>query len=445
MTQQIIDIGANANDGTGEPLRQAFQAVNDNFSNIWAAGPVDSQVVISNNVVSTNVTNLDLILAGNGIGNVTVASTLVPSIDSVYDLGNVNAQFDSVWARYYHGNGAYLTGINRGGSGGNVYFRQTPPLNPNIGDIWIDSDTAVQYLYFNDNTANIWAEMEAYQSFGGSTAEGNGTPGGSNTQIQFNNQGSFGGSANLVYDSSVNQLQLNGGLQINGAISTPDYANVSINVEGTYGGSTNYQWVFDNLGRLVIPTASSPESATILANSAGLKLQNNSGNVIISASLDYTWVLTSTGSLRLPAGDVISTPVTPGFSNHTQKSIRGAIDTVFGNPLPSYTSVLNQTETIYTATNANVTATRMTLRVQYGDAPIDGIEMCDIVMAKEHGSNANVSSSISNRLRTNSTLGYANISVELDVGGNLIVLLTNSSNGDEYYTYSATEFIHTNG
>ena len=116
MTQQIIDTGLVANDGTGESLRNAFTAVNNNFANVWAAGPVDTQVIIYSNVVSTNVTNLDLRLAGNGIGTITVESTVVPSIDRVYDLGTPAKQYDSVYAQYYFGNGAFLTGI----SGGNA-------------------------------------------------------------------------------------------------------------------------------------------------------------------------------------------------------------------------------------------------------------------------------------------------------------------------------------
>jgi len=398
MTQQIIDIGAVANDGTGEPLRQAFQAVNDNFANVWAYGPVDSQVVISNNVISTNVTNLDLILAGNGIGTVTVASTLIPNIDSVYDLGSTSKQFDSVWARYYHGNGVYLTGIERGGSGGNVYFSATPPLNPNFGDIWIDSDTAVQYLYFNDNTGNIWAEMEAYQSFSSGISSGNGVPGGSNAQIQFNSNGSFGASANLVYNTAVNQLQLNGDLSING---------------------------------------------TVLANSANLTLQNDSGNVVVVAN-GNTWTFTSSATLELPPASVESTPSDPGFANQTQKSIRGAIETVAGNPVASYSSTLNQTANIWTATNEYVTSARMTLRIQYGAGPVTGMEMCDVILAKEWGTNANVSSVISNRIRTNNSLGYANVMVDLDLSDNLIVTVTNSTGASEYYSYSVTEFNVTN-
>lgn len=35
MTQQIIDIGDSANDGTGDPLRTAFEKINDNFTQLY--------------------------------------------------------------------------------------------------------------------------------------------------------------------------------------------------------------------------------------------------------------------------------------------------------------------------------------------------------------------------------------------------------------------------
>jgi hypothetical protein len=111
MTQQIIDVGANANDGTGEPLREAFTAVNDNFTQIWTAGPVGSQVKISGNIVTTTVTNLGLTLAGNGIGNIQANSTIVPGTSGVYDLGSIDRPFQYIYGDYLVGNGALLTGI----------------------------------------------------------------------------------------------------------------------------------------------------------------------------------------------------------------------------------------------------------------------------------------------------------------------------------------------
>jgi hypothetical protein len=172
MTQQIINTGAVANDGTGESLRAAFDAVNNNFSQIWAAGPVSSNVVIRGNIVTVLGYNNNLTISGNGIGNIQANSTMVPAQDGVYDLGAVNRRFSSVHGQYFYGNGRFLTGISGGGSGGGqVTFSNSAPLVANIGDIWIEADTAVQYIYFNDNTSNQWAEMEAYQSFSAGAAD----------------------------------------------------------------------------------------------------------------------------------------------------------------------------------------------------------------------------------------------------------------------------------
>lgn len=43
-----------------------------------------------------------------------------------------------------------------------------------------------------------------------STASGGGTPGGSNTQIQYNNSGAFAGSSNLIWDNSAQKLSVGG-------------------------------------------------------------------------------------------------------------------------------------------------------------------------------------------------------------------------------------------
>ena len=61
---------------------------------------------------------------------------------------------------------------------------------------------------------------------------GNGTPGGSNTQLQFNNNGSFGGIANVTYDGSnislgsISTVKIQGGLN-NEIISTDGAGNLS--------------------------------------------------------------------------------------------------------------------------------------------------------------------------------------------------------------------------
>jgi hypothetical protein len=82
--QIIIDIGAVANDGTGDPLRTAFGYVNNNFSNVWASGVTTSNIQFDGNKILTTNTNGNLVLAPNGIGKVQANVDIVP-----------NAKYDS--------------------------------------------------------------------------------------------------------------------------------------------------------------------------------------------------------------------------------------------------------------------------------------------------------------------------------------------------------------
>jgi hypothetical protein len=49
--------------------------------------------------------------------------------------------------------------------GGKVTVSGSPPNEPKQGDYWIDSDTAVQYIYFNDGDSTQWAEMESQYNY----------------------------------------------------------------------------------------------------------------------------------------------------------------------------------------------------------------------------------------------------------------------------------------
>jgi hypothetical protein len=129
MTQYTIDIGAVPDDGQGDPLRTSFNYTNLNFDQIFAAGPVLSNVAIANNTIRTINSNGDLILAPNGIGRIQLKTSLVPSFDNVYELGSPTARFNTIYigtgglnipsisvtgnitANYFIGNGSLLTGI----------------------------------------------------------------------------------------------------------------------------------------------------------------------------------------------------------------------------------------------------------------------------------------------------------------------------------------------
>lgn len=157
MTQQIIDIGAAANDGTGENLRSAFNAVNENFTEVYAAGPVDSNVQIANNTISITELNGNLILQGNGIGNVVTNNNMRPNIDAVFDIGNPSFRYDTVYATYFVGNGSLLTGISGGSGNGTAIANGTSNVAVvgSNGNVSIGINGTGNVAVFTSTGANI--------------------------------------------------------------------------------------------------------------------------------------------------------------------------------------------------------------------------------------------------------------------------------------------------
>ena len=106
-TQQYINYGAEPNDGTGDPLRDAFIKVDENFSNLWASGPVASNITITNNTIAVSDTNGNLVLSPNGIGIIQTKNNIIPSIGNVYSLGSSSLYYRSA---YLGPGGVYSTG-----------------------------------------------------------------------------------------------------------------------------------------------------------------------------------------------------------------------------------------------------------------------------------------------------------------------------------------------
>jgi hypothetical protein len=95
--QQIINYGASANDGTGDPLRTAFIKTDDNFDSIWAAGPVGSNVVINGNTVRVVSLNGNLTLQANGVGSIQTSSSMLPRLGNTFDLGSADSRYRSLY------------------------------------------------------------------------------------------------------------------------------------------------------------------------------------------------------------------------------------------------------------------------------------------------------------------------------------------------------------
>ena len=93
--QQIIDVVP-----PGDPLDVAFEKTNVNFDQIFASGPVGSNIQIANNTIRTTNTNGNLILAPNGIGNVVSNVNIVPNTANLRNLGSPTQRWATIYTQY---------------------------------------------------------------------------------------------------------------------------------------------------------------------------------------------------------------------------------------------------------------------------------------------------------------------------------------------------------
>ena len=106
MAKQDINIGSSANDGTGDPLRTAFDKVNDNFTELYAATGAGSgqNISISGQKIISDNSNGNIQLDPNGTGEIEFlgSSTHGDSIKAQFGAG------DDLEI-YHDGSNSYIT------------------------------------------------------------------------------------------------------------------------------------------------------------------------------------------------------------------------------------------------------------------------------------------------------------------------------------------------
>jgi hypothetical protein len=86
MAKKIINVGTSVNKGNGDPLRTAFQKINDNFDELYSATTLDLDSIGSNMVPTTD--------GGFALGSATKQWSDVYVRDFIY-LGNARLQADA--------------------------------------------------------------------------------------------------------------------------------------------------------------------------------------------------------------------------------------------------------------------------------------------------------------------------------------------------------------
>jgi hypothetical protein len=168
-------------------------------------------------------------------------------------------------------------------------------------------------------------------SFTGTTlnaAGGGGTPGGANTQIQFNDSSSFGGDADLTWNSTTNVLGVTG--------------DVNLSDGGTY--TTTLQTITPTADRTIsLPDATG--TVALVAGSSGQVVYNNAG-ALAGGNLGYN---TTTGAFGYINGTGTITQATNKATGVTLNTPSGQI-TLNGAALAADTTVS------FTLTNSSITA-----------------------------------------------------------------------------------------
>ena len=141
-------------------------------------------------------------------------------------------------------------------------------LNANIANVSISGGSAGYYLQTDGVGTLTWA----------AGAGGGGSPGGSNTQIQFNDAGSFGGNSGLTFNKTTGLLSITGnvtGGNINtaGMISTTGNANIgnAINVTGNVVGTGSVN-SFGDLVNNATFNINATRSLNLIGNSAVMRV-----------------------------------------------------------------------------------------------------------------------------------------------------------------------------
>jgi len=207
--------------------------------------------------------------------------------------GDVTAG-NSVTANYFLGNGAFLTGIVSGA--GNTTVSNTAPVSAQQGDVWIQANTGIQYIYFTSGGNSQWAEMEAAISISNSTG---GDYGDSNVAAYLaSGTGNIVPAANITY-SLGNSTRQWANLWVSGNTIYIGGTPVGIsNGQLTVSGNTVVSEGSTSAGN--IQTTGNVTGGNVIANYIYGDISNTSGGnqaVLTLLSSNTAFNITTTGAI----------------------------------------------------------------------------------------------------------------------------------------------------
>ena len=151
MAKQIINIGASANDGTGDPLRNAFDKANDNFTEVYLAlGNANNPIDLFDNNGA-----LDLLGKPNKVSFLYDTEALLQAVSASTYHGSIGHAHDTGALYYAHANWNKVLTDTSGGA----VLNYVDPLNTFVYSANILNDEVDGYvLGTSANGSYSWVE-----------------------------------------------------------------------------------------------------------------------------------------------------------------------------------------------------------------------------------------------------------------------------------------------
>lgn len=347
-----------------------------------AGGYIDGSIGLKYyNGNSTTVANILTVVGNADVGNLNSSASINGTNCNI--IGNINAGNANlgnvVTANYFIGNGSLLTGIDssqisNGNSNVKVSANSNVTVsvsgNSNIITITGTSVIIAGSLTSNNNVsfngANISlgnvTNLEIYGGNNGQflqtdgtgnltwvtgTGSGNGTTGGSNTQIQYNDAGLFGGSLGFTFNKTSNLFSTPGNINVTGTvvgnvqgpIVNLAYGIENVNLLSAQSGTYN----FDLISNAIRYTTSNA-SANVTLNMRGNSTVTANTLIGNGQSISATYVLQNGNNTFTVSGVQIDN------SPQTIKWVGGSTPVSFSNAINAFTFTIIKTATTPTYT-----------------------------------------------------------------------------------------------
>lgn len=343
MARQGINIGSSANDGTGDPLRTAFDKINDNFVELYGTdndiNTLDANLNVNTFAITTGVTNGDITVTPNGTGNIKLGAvkfkgTSISSDDStiinineglvVDGTASVSGALSSSTSLAL-ATGATVTGIDNGALGSSATLLATQGAIKT----YVDAQVTAQDLDFtadDSTTLSIDLDSESLQFSGGTGI----TTAGTGNTVTFAIDGTvatLAGSQTLtnkvLTNPTINAATMTGAIAIDG-VTIDDNAikanasNADLELDGSGTGHTKILANATVVGTLNTADIATTGTHTITGqlDAEGVRIKDNTittnasnANLELSANgsgvVDVKKAMTTVG--QTITGDVVIT------------------------------------------------------------------------------------------------------------------------------------------